>query len=123
MSSSNSNKQHTNAATRAIIVALKSPFFNMSTRDIHSITGVPERTINNVYKRACDRGFDPQTPILTIKDEWLVDSPRSGRPRRSGEDDPGKHVVSRAARNRFGHDKSEQSRTEETAAEITETNI
>lgn len=39
-------------------------------------------TINRIYSWAIQRGFDPNLRLLVIKDKWLKDAPRSGRPRK-----------------------------------------
>ncbi|KAM4057193.1 hypothetical protein HRG_014841 [Hirsutella rhossiliensis] len=72
----------TDIATRASIVALKAPCVGKSSAEIASLTGLPIRTINNIYARAIERGFEPNKLPLTIRDEWLQDAPRSGRPRK-----------------------------------------
>ncbi|EUC47272.1 hypothetical protein COCMIDRAFT_3691 [Bipolaris oryzae ATCC 44560] len=73
---------NTNLPTRAAIVTLKSPFGGKSTAQISEITGVPQRTINEIYRRACQRGFDPNAPLIKILPEYLEDAPRAGRPRK-----------------------------------------
>ena len=47
-------------------------------RDVVAITGVPARTIRWYIATAKKRGWDPESKVL--KDEWLKDAPRSGRP-------------------------------------------
>lgn len=73
---------NTNLPTRAAIVTLKSPFGGKSTAQISEITGVPQRTIDAIYRRACQRGFDPNAPMIKILPEYLEDAPRAGRPRK-----------------------------------------
>ena len=77
---------NTDIATGALIVALKSPLGGKSTNEIAEKIGISKRTINNVYARAIQRGFDPNVLPLTIKDEYLQDAPRSGRPSKQTED-------------------------------------
>jgi hypothetical protein len=73
---------HSNIATRAVIVALKSPIFGKSAPDIQKIlkTPISPATINRIYQRAIKAGFDPKAPQLELQDEWLTDAPKSGRP-------------------------------------------
>ncbi|EMD88011.1 hypothetical protein COCC4DRAFT_200398 [Bipolaris maydis ATCC 48331] len=73
---------NTDLSTRAAIVTLKSPFGGKSTAQISTITGIPQRTINEIYRRACRRGFDPNASIIKILPEYLEDAPRAGRPRK-----------------------------------------
>jgi hypothetical protein len=67
-------------ATRALVVALKSPSGGKTTAQVVSITGIPKHTVNNIYAQACERGFDLNKVPLIIKNEYLEDAPRSGRP-------------------------------------------
>lgn len=73
-------------ATRALIVTLKSPLVGRSTNKIADETGVNPRTINNIYARAIQRGFNPNCYPLVLKDEFLQDAPRSGRPRKQADE-------------------------------------
>ncbi|KAF1967289.1 hypothetical protein BU23DRAFT_554512, partial [Bimuria novae-zelandiae CBS 107.79] len=77
---------NTNIATRALVVVLKSPIRGKSTAEIAEKTGLSKRTINNIYLRAISRGFEPNTLPLTIKDEFLKDAPRPGRPLKQTEE-------------------------------------
>ena len=71
---------NTDIATRALVVTLKSPFGGKTTTEIVDKTGLSKRTVNQIYARAIERGFDPNHLPLIIKDEYLQDAPRSGRP-------------------------------------------
>ena len=62
--------------TRCQIVSLKAAGF--SVQKIADFTGVGRRTIQRIYKKALDRGFDPQGGVLLIS--HVSDAPRSGRP-------------------------------------------
>lgn len=66
-------------STRAVVVVLKSPLGGKTTAQIEGITGLSKRTINDIYARAIQRGFDPNVVPLALKDEYLQDAPRSGR--------------------------------------------
>src|SRR5271165_4771551 len=72
-------------ATRALVVTLKSPLVNMSVPEIANKTGLRPNTIYRIYSRAVKRGFDPDATPFVLKDEWLVDAPRSGRPPKAPE--------------------------------------
>lgn len=71
---------NTDIATRAVVVALKSPYIGKTTVEISKITSLSIQKINQIYARAIERGFNPELPHLIIRDEWLRDAPRSGRP-------------------------------------------
>jgi len=71
---------NTDIATRALIVTLKSPISGKNSQEIAGITGIPRSTIDTIYSRAIKRGFEPSASPLVIKDEFLRDAPRSGRP-------------------------------------------
>ncbi|KAF1813253.1 hypothetical protein P152DRAFT_434157, partial [Eremomyces bilateralis CBS 781.70] len=77
---------NTDIATRALIVTLKSPIGGKTTAEIAEKTGLPKRTINAIYARAIERGFDPNHLPLHIRDEWLEDAPRPGRPQKQTEE-------------------------------------
>lgn len=62
------------------MVTLKSPIGGRTTAEIVEKTGLSKRTVNDIYARAIRRGFDPNYLPLIIKDEYLKDAPRSGRP-------------------------------------------
>ncbi|EMD90697.1 hypothetical protein COCC4DRAFT_186441 [Bipolaris maydis ATCC 48331] len=73
---------NTDICTRALIVTLKSPFGGKSTNQISEITGISPRTIDSIYGRACQRGFEPNAPTIKLLPEYLEDAPRAGRPRK-----------------------------------------
>jgi hypothetical protein len=66
--------------TRAIIVFLKLPCGGKTTNEIAGQLEIALRTINEIYSRAIRRGFDPNIRPFTLKDEYIEDAPRSGRP-------------------------------------------
>ena len=72
-------KEHHDIATRAMVLTLKSPLTPLSTLDTAKKTGVPKPTIHNIYKRALERGYDPNAVPFLIKDDYLKRSPGSGR--------------------------------------------
>ncbi|OBT67633.1 hypothetical protein VE03_03808 [Pseudogymnoascus sp. 23342-1-I1] len=71
---------NTDISTRALIVTLKSPFGGKTTAEVAEKTGLSSRQVNKIYARAIERGFDPNHTPLTLRDEWLQDAPRTGRP-------------------------------------------
>lgn len=73
-------------ATRAQILALKA--FGHKNEEIaeklgFKKTGQSLSTVYNIWKRAKERGFDPENPI--VLDRHVKDAPRSGRPRKPRE--------------------------------------
>jgi hypothetical protein len=68
------------SATRAQIVTLKA--IGMTTAEVIAITGLKERTIQSIYSRAIDRGFDSAVRPMIILDKYVEDAPRSGRPKK-----------------------------------------
>ncbi|KAI2639212.1 hypothetical protein GGS21DRAFT_488127 [Xylaria nigripes] len=72
--------KETSIATRAIIVTLKSPTVGKTSVEIAKITGVSVSQINRIYSKAIERGFKPDQIPFTLRDAWLQDAPRSGRP-------------------------------------------
>lgn len=71
---------NTNITTRAIIITLLSPVSGKTTIKVAEKTSLSARQVNRIYARVIQRGFDPNHIPLTIRDEWLKDAPRTGRP-------------------------------------------
>jgi transposase len=65
-------------AKRAIVVACKAN--GISNTTISEQIGLSASTIRNIYQRALENGFDPNSRPWTISDAMLADAPRSGRP-------------------------------------------
>src|SRR5271154_4045622 len=95
----------TDISTRAFIIALKSPIVHKTTAEIAAITGLSTRTINHIYARAIDRGFDPNIIPFQIKDEWVEDAPRSGRPTKQIEETVNS-ILDKVRRDRYGREKT-----------------
>lgn len=70
---------YTDIATRAFVVALKSSG-SKTTTEVAELTALNPRTIDRIYARAIAAGFDPHHRPITIKDEYVRDKPKSGRP-------------------------------------------
>lgn len=62
-------KNKTDIATRALVVALKAPCGGKTSAEIAALTGLSPRTVNSIYARAVERGFDPHQLPLTLRDE------------------------------------------------------
>jgi hypothetical protein len=74
---------------RAIVVYLKSPFGgSLPAHKVSEKIGnaLSKSQINRIYAVAIERGFDPKGETFTIKDEFIENSPRSGRPLKQTED-------------------------------------
>ncbi|KAH6986757.1 hypothetical protein EDB80DRAFT_731947 [Ilyonectria destructans] len=68
---------------RTIVLTLKAPSgAGKSSAEVEAITGVTLRSINYIYRRAIQRGFQPEERPFRIRDEHVQDAPRSGRPRK-----------------------------------------
>ncbi|KAI1676220.1 hypothetical protein KJE20_14198 [Pyrenophora tritici-repentis] len=70
-------------ATRALVVAFKAT--GKPNEEITYLTGIQKRTINDIFARAVKRGFDPCQRPIEIRNEYLEDAPRSGRPSKQSE--------------------------------------
>jgi len=92
-------------STRAAVVLLKSPVGGKTTAQVESITGLKRSTINTIYARAIERGFDPNLVPLAIKDEYLQDAPRSGRPTKQTTAVK-ESLVQKVCRDRYGREKT-----------------
>ncbi|KAH8811308.1 hypothetical protein F5884DRAFT_781746 [Xylogone sp. PMI_703] len=91
------SSHYTDIATRALVVALKCPIVGKSTTEIAEATGLNPRMINNIYAGAIRRGFNPNAIPLVVKDEYLQDAPRTGRPSKQSTESPGEDPVEVAA--------------------------
>lgn len=79
-------KRNTDIATRALVVSLKAPCCGKTTAEVIAITGLAKATINHIYARAISRGFNPNQRPIVIRDSYLEDAPRSGRPTKRTEE-------------------------------------
>lgn len=62
-------------------------FTHLSYEEIGRITGISKSNVYNIVKSAKARGFDPVTNPRII-DDYVVDRPRSGRPRKHAPPPP-----------------------------------
>ena len=91
-----------NISTRALVITLKAT--GKSNDEITGLTGISKRTINSIFARAIERGFDPCQRPLKLLDKYLEDSHRSGRP--SKLDEASQRVVNSVRTDRYGREKS-----------------
>ena len=94
---------NTDLATRAMVITLKSALVKRTDAKVAEETGLNPRTINHIYAKAIRRGFDPNRFPLEIKNEYIEDGERSGRPKKLTE--ALEKVVSEKVRgDRFGRE-------------------
>ena len=96
---------NTDIATRALVVSLKAPCSSKTTAEVSAITGLSSRQVNRIYARAIERGFDPNQRPLSLRDAYLQDAPRSGRPQKRTIEAQ-ESVISKVRRDRYGREKS-----------------
>ncbi|KAJ4304361.1 hypothetical protein N0V88_001974 [Collariella sp. IMI 366227] len=96
---------NTDIATRALIVTLRSPFGGKTSAQISEETGISVRQINRIYARAIERGFEPNHRPFILRDEWLEDAPRAGRPSKQTPEVIEK-IVKQVRHDRFGREKT-----------------
>ena len=89
-------------ATRALIVAYKAD--GKTNHEITGMTGAEKRTINSIYARAIERGFDPAVRPLKLENKHVEDAPRTGRP--SKQQQAFEKVVNLVRRDRYGREKT-----------------
>jgi transposase len=89
-------------ATRAQIVALKG--FGATTAEIHRFLNIPISTINTLFRRAIDRGYNPdaENPILLL--EHVADAARDGRPRK--QEQYKEEILEQVCKNRYGREQT-----------------
>ena len=77
----------------------------MTSANISAQTGISIRQVHRIYARAIERGFDPNERPFILKDEWLEDSPRSGRPTKQTPETKEK-IVAKVRKDRYGREKT-----------------
>ncbi|KZL85781.1 hypothetical protein CI238_05271 [Colletotrichum incanum] len=78
-------EKHTDPAIRAVILALRSRVGGKTAKEVAEALSIPVRTVDEIFRRAKSRGFDPTSPLLKILPEHYEDAPRSGRPKKQTE--------------------------------------
>jgi len=98
---------NTDIATRALVVTLKcpAPIGGKKTTEVAAITGLSIRRVNEIYARAIARGFDPNQLPVVIRDEYLQDAPRSGRPSKQ-TDETKNEIMQKVRLDRYGREKT-----------------
>ena len=94
---------NTEISMRALIVTLKSPVVGLSSADIFAKTGVSISSINRIYAKAIERGFDPNIRPFVIKDKWVQDAPRSGRPQKQTSENIN-NLIAKVRNSRYGRE-------------------
>ena len=89
-------------ATRATVVALKA-YTTKSAHEIADITQLSVSTVNRIYARAIERGFDAHRH--NIEDAFVQDAQRSGRPTKQSQPVIDS-IVSKVRVDRYGREKS-----------------
>jgi len=89
-------------ADRVTVVALRA-YTTKTTAEIAKIVDLSIATVNRIYARAIDRGFDPIHTKIT--DEYVKDSPRSGRPTKQ-DPETVNTILSKVRLDRYGREKT-----------------
>jgi hypothetical protein len=89
-------------ATRAQALTLK--LMGCPNAEIESMTGMQPRTVQLLYKKAFERGFNP-TESKTILNHHVEDGKRSGRPTKQTTKLI-QNVISKVSCDRYGREKS-----------------
>jgi transposase len=96
---------NTDIVTRSSVVSLKSPCNGKTTNEVAEITGLSVNQVNRIYNRAIQRRFDPNIRPLLLRNEYLEDAPRSGRPTKQTEEVKDL-IISKLERDRYGREKT-----------------
>ncbi|KAJ6017592.1 hypothetical protein N7451_000971 [Penicillium sp. IBT 35674x] len=67
-------------AMRTLVISME--LVGMDPQHISALTEMPVRTINSIWDRATERGFDPLRRPFMNCEAHVVDAPRSGRPKK-----------------------------------------
>jgi AcrR family transcriptional regulator len=90
-------------STRAFVLALKT-YTTKTTAEIAAICGLSKSAINRNYGRVCERRFDPNLILIVVKDSYLEDAARAGRPPK--QDQIKETVLDKIRRDRFRQEES-----------------
>lgn len=94
----------TDEATRGAILALRATT-NWTATEISTILGPSVRQINRIYTWAVKAGFDPSARPVIIKNAYVTDRPRPGRPKKR-TDEVQQAIIRKVRRDRYGWEKS-----------------
>ncbi|KAJ5661176.1 uncharacterized protein N7484_000548 [Penicillium longicatenatum] len=98
-----SNMPRYDLAMRSAIVTMRA--IGMTTSEISERTNISIRTISSIWKRALERGFDPQSQPSIITEAHVTDAVRSGRPEKQTQEVI--HLaLSKARPDRYGREKT-----------------
>jgi len=90
-------------ATRAQVVTLKA--LGLKNSEIERQTGIKTRTINSIYDRAIQRGFDPNAEQRVVHDNHVQNASRPGRPSKQTEDIK-EDILNKVRQDRYGREKT-----------------
>jgi hypothetical protein len=96
---------NTDISIQALIITLKSPIIGLSSAEVFAKTRISISTVNRIYAKAIERRFDPNIRPLVIKDEWVKNAPRSGRPRKQTLKNTEK-VIAKVRKDRYSCEKT-----------------
>ena len=88
-------------ANRAQALTLK--VLNYSNNEIERITGIPKSAVVRLFRKAMERGFDPQARPCRILDYHVRDGARSGRPTKQMAENT-EAVVAKVRTDRYGRE-------------------
>lgn len=88
-------------STRAFVLALKT-YTTKTSAEIAAICNLSKSSVDRIYGRACQRGYYPNLIPVVVKDSYLEDAPRSGRP--SKQDQIKEPVLDKIRCDRYGRE-------------------
>ena len=97
--------RQTDIATRALVVTLKAPCSGKTSTEVAGLAGISSRQVDRIYARAIERGFDPNLRPIVIKDAYLKDAPRSGRPSKQTAENQ-EAILKKIKLDRYGREKT-----------------
>lgn len=71
-------------SNRASILAFLS--VGKTATEVAELLQIPVRTVRSIFARAVKRGFEPNHRPLEILDSFILDAPRTGRPRKQTDE-------------------------------------
>lgn len=87
---------------RSVVVTSKAT--GASSIAIAEIVGLSKRTVDRIWERDIEKGFNPDLSSWNISDNMLADAPRSGRPKKQSLELKDR-VLSKVRLDQYGREK------------------
>jgi len=76
---------NTDISIRSAVITLRT-IARLPTKEIAAILNLDPRTVQRIYAKACERGFDPTCRPFALRDHHITDKRRPGRPPKASQE-------------------------------------